>query len=187
MYRQLLLDYFDSEENFKTWFLSGKCWSSKEGLFSPCDFKADLWTFICNGHQRKLCTDKMWLTLNLKTLFDANRSNREPKVLKPLNCLYDLCVRVTHTGPTADRVDTWSKSAGRTTITNFPLVLEHLHPPVFFTSLSIFASCLSPRLPFNSPAPPFRVWKPLCYSRWHLLQCQTHLLKLNHFCRLVLH
>lgn len=64
-------------------------------------------------------------------------------VLKYLTCLYELCITPT----AADRVSEQATSGGQTTITNFPLFLQHRRAPVPFTSRTIFASFLSLHTP----------------------------------------
>lgn len=75
-------------------------------------------------------------------------------VLKYLTCLYELCITPT----AADRVSEQAKSGGQTTITNFPLFLQHRRAPVPFTSRTIFASFLS----LHTPPSAVSLFENLC-------------------------
>lgn len=89
------------------------------------------------------------MTPRKRVIFDANFGYQVPWVLKYLNCLHKLCVTVTATGATVDPDGEQAKSAGKTTITNLLLFVEHERVPVTFTLRIIFASHLSLSPVFN--------------------------------------
>lgn len=73
----------------------------------------------------------------------TNCSNQFLTVLKYLNSLHELCVRATEAAATAYHADKRTKSAGRTTKTNFPVFLRTL-ACTCFTSHSLQTSAVHP-------------------------------------------
>ena len=55
VYRQLSLDYFDTEENLKTWWFSGKLWSYKERLLFQDWFTVDFRDSVSHTESKNMC------------------------------------------------------------------------------------------------------------------------------------